>query len=139
MGDYHDGLKAPRKVFLPLIFSQRCQFHLQLNNQAYLPKRDMKRKVLWKFRNIFNDPNLPEAERFLTISITDYKNESPLLSEGMDKNLRKDFTVFNFPNKYQKRLRTSNSSQRLNKEAKRRPLSGGLLSKKLFRFLGKWK
>ncbi len=30
------------------------------------------------------------------------------------------FTVFNFPNEHQKRLRTSNISERLNKEVKRR-------------------
>ncbi len=53
-------------------------------------------------------------------AIADYKNEAPLLSEWMDKNLREGFTVFNFPNEHQKRLRTSNISERLNKEVKRR-------------------
>ena len=120
ISDDHAGLKAARKVFFPSILWQRCQFHLQLNAQAYVPKKDMKKKVAGSIRNIFNAPNLPEAERLLTISIADYKNEAPLLSEWMDKNLREGFTVFNFPNEHQKRLRTSNISERLNKEVKRR-------------------
>jgi transposase-like protein len=35
----HEGLKAARKAVFPSVPWQRCQFHLQQNAQAYVPKK----------------------------------------------------------------------------------------------------
>lgn len=45
ISDDHAGLKAARKAVFPGIPWQRCQFHLQQNAQAYVPGKDMKKKV----------------------------------------------------------------------------------------------
>ena len=120
ISDDHAGLKAARQAFFPSTPWQRCQFHLQQNAQAYVPKKDLKKKVAASIRNIFNAPNRQEAERLLNISIEAYKKEAPLLSEWMYQNLTEGFTIFDFPQNHQKYVRTSNISERLNKEIKRR-------------------
>lgn len=120
ISDDHAGLKAARQAFFPSIPWQRCQFHLQQNAQAYVPKKDLKKQVAASIRSIFNAPNRQEAERLLNLSISEYKKAAPLLSEWMDKNLTEGFTIFDFPQNHQKYLRTSNICERLNKEIKRR-------------------
>jgi len=120
ISDDHAGLKAARQALFPSIPWQRCQFHLQQNAQAYVPKKDLKTKVAATIRSIFNAPNRTEAERLLNMAIEEYKKTAPLLSEWMSHNLTEGFTIFDFPQPHQKFLRTSNISERLNKEIKRR-------------------
>lgn len=120
ISDNHAGLKAARQAFFPATPWQRCQFHLQQNAQAYVPKKDLKSRVAASIRSIFNAPNRAEAERLLNISTEEYKKNAPLLSEWMSHNLREGFTIFDFPEHHRKYLRTSNISERLNKEIKRR-------------------
>lgn len=43
--DDHGGLKAARRAVLGGLLWQRCQFHLQQNAQAYVPKESMKAEV----------------------------------------------------------------------------------------------
>jgi putative transposase len=40
---------------------QRCQFHLQQNAQAYVPKLELKAEVAADIRAIFNAPDKLEA------------------------------------------------------------------------------
>jgi len=42
--DGHEGLKAARKAVLGAVPWQRCQFHLQQNAAAYVPRQEMKAK-----------------------------------------------------------------------------------------------
>lgn len=118
--DAHSGMKAARKAVFPSIPWQRCQFHLQQNAQSYIPKKEMKKKVASSIRSIFNAPNKEEAERLLNNTILQYEKEAPKLSIWMEENIREGFTVFGFPEEHQKRLRTSNISERLNKDIKKR-------------------
>lgn len=120
ISDDHAGLKAARKSVFPSIPWQRCHFHLQQNAQKYVPKKDLKKKVASSIRSIFNAPNREEAESMLERTILEYQKEAPSLSEWMGKNLAEGFTVFSFPESHRKYLRTSNISERLNKEIKRR-------------------
>ncbi len=120
VSDDHAGLKAARKAVFPGIPWQRCQFHLQQNAQAYVPKKDMKKKVAASIRSVFNAPDRQEAQNLLHKVISAYEKEAPLLSAWMEKNIPEGLTVFDFPECHQKRLRTSNVCERLNKEIKRR-------------------
>lgn len=43
--DAHSGLKAALKATFSASPWQRCQFHLQQNAQAYVPKESMKKEV----------------------------------------------------------------------------------------------
>ena len=120
ISDDHAGMKAARKAVFPGIPWQRCQFHLQQNAQAYVPRKDMKKKVAAGIRSIFNAPDKQEAQRLLGKTAAAWQKEAPALSAWMEKNIPDGFTVFDFPEPHQKRLRTSNVCERLNKEIKRR-------------------
>jgi putative transposase len=118
--DDHSGMKAARKAVFPSVPWQRCQFHLQQNAQGYVPKKDMKKKVASSIRSIFNAPNRSEADRFLANVIAQYAKEAPQLSIWMEQNIHEGLTVFDFPEEHQKRLRTSNIAERLNKAIRKR-------------------
>ena len=118
--DAHSGLKAALRAVFPSVPWQRCQFHLQQNAQAYVPKKNMKQEVAESIRSVFNAPNRAEADRLLKMAITTYEKTAPKLSEWMEENLPEGLTVFKFKASHRRRLRTSNLAERVNKELKRR-------------------
>lgn len=118
--DAHGGLKAARKAVFGGIPWQRCQFHLQQNAQAYVPKKDMQSEVAEDLRRVFNAPHRAMAESYLKDTIQKYENTAPRLADWMEANVPEGLTVFSFPEKHQRRLRTTNMLERLNREIKRR-------------------
>jgi putative transposase len=120
VSDAHEGLKSARKAVFPTVAWQRCQFHLQQNSVKHVPKVSMRQEVHGVIRNIFNAPNKEEAERYLNIAIEKYKKEAPRLAEWMETAIPESLTVFVVPEKYRKKLRTSNMAERQMKEIKRR-------------------
>lgn len=120
ISDAHEGLKAARTAIFPSVPWQRCQFHLQQNAQAYVPKRAMKKEVAHDIRSIFNAPNEEEAKRLLDQLLTRYETSAPRLVEWAETNLPEGLTVFTFPADHRRRIRTSNPLERTNKEVRRR-------------------
>lgn len=118
--DAHSGLKAAIRSVFPSVAWQRCQFHLQQNAQSYVPKESMKKEVSSDIRDIFNAPNRTEAERLLKSTMLKYEKTASKLSEWMEQNLLEGLNVFQFKREHQKRLRTSNMAERVNREIKRR-------------------
>ena len=122
ISDAHEGLKAGREMVFPGIPWQRCQFHLQQNAQAHVPKKSQKEEVASDIRSIFNAPNLVEAERLLKMTVEKWSTPAEKLSHWMDENLREGMTVFKFQEEsLRRKLRTSNLIERaVNREIKRR-------------------
>ncbi len=120
VSDDHAGLAAARRAVFPSVPSQRCQFHLQQNAQAYVPRLDMREKVAADIRSIFLAQDRHAAERRLAEVVADYSKSAPKLAAWMEHNLPEGFTVFAFPPAHQRRLRTSNAIERVNQELKRR-------------------
>ncbi len=118
--DAHSGLKAAIRAVFPSVPWQRCQFHLQQNAQAYVPKQSMKKQVAEDIRNIFNACNRIEADRLLQLTIAKYEKSAPQLSQWMESNIPEGLSVFNFNSSHRRRLRTSNLAERVNREIKRR-------------------
>ncbi len=118
--DAHSGLKAALRAVFPSIPWQRCQFHLQQNAQAYVPKHSMKKEIAEDIRIIFNAPSREEADRFLKITITKYEKTAPQLSAWLEANISEGLTVFELKPSHRRRLRTSNLAERVNREIKRR-------------------
>lgn len=118
--DSHTGLKAALRTVFPGVKWQRCQFHLQQNAQSYAPRQDMKSDVAQEIRRIFNCGDRPEANRLLNLAVEHYSKTAPKLSEWMEINIPEGLTVFELPEPHRKRMRTSNSLERVNKEIKRR-------------------
>ena len=126
ISDAHSGLRAAVQAVFPSMPWQRCQFHLQQNAQAYVPRQSMKKEVAETLRTIFNAPSRAEAERLLKEITKAYQSSAPQLSEWMEKAIPEGLTVFQFKKAHQKRLRTSNLAERINREIKRRTRVAGI-------------
>jgi len=118
--DAHSGLKAARQSLFNGVQWQRCQFHLQQNAQAYVPKKAMQKQVHDNIADIFGAPNSELAQERLKYYVEKYAVSAPQLSEWMEENLPEGLTVFQLPAKHRKRMRTSNSLERLHEEINRR-------------------
>jgi transposase-like protein len=129
ISDDHAGLGAARRAVLGSVPWQRCQFHLQQNAGAYVPKQAMRIEVAAdtpalaagaSVRAMFNAPDRKTAEQFLQAAIQKYAVSAPRLSAWLEENLAEGFTVFAFPLEHCRIIRTTNSLERINKEIRRR-------------------
>ena len=126
VSDDHPGLGAARTAVFPSVPWQRCQFHLQQNAQAYVPRLDQRAEVADAIRSVFDSPDRPAAEHRLKEVVAPYANSAPKLAAWMEENLPQGLTVFALPPAHQRRLRTSNALERVNQELKRRTRVAGL-------------
>jgi len=113
-------LKAALQSLFNGVRWQRCQFHLQQNAQAYVPKKAMQKQVHDDIADIFAAPNGELAQVRLKYYIEKYAKSAPQLSEWMEENIPEGLAVFELPAKHRKRMRTSNSVERLHEEINRR-------------------
>jgi transposase-like protein len=120
ISDDHDGLGAARRAVLGSVPWQRCQFHLQQNAGAYVPRQAMRREVAADIRAMFNAPDRDQAESLLKTAVQKYAHSASKLATWMENNLEQGFTVFAFPLAHRRFIRTTNSLERVNKEIRRR-------------------
>jgi putative transposase len=120
ISDAHAGLQAARRAVFGGIPWQRCQFHLQQNAQAYVPRQEVKAEVAADIRAIFNAPNRTEAEALLKKTIAKYAQAVPRLATWLEQNIPEGLTVFAFPEAHRRLIRTSNGLERLNREIRHR-------------------
>ncbi|HEX7234753.1 MAG TPA: IS256 family transposase [Nitrosospira sp.] len=118
--DHHAGLRAARQAVFGGIPWQRCQFHLQQNAQAYVPRKDLLSEVASDIRTIFDAPDRSTADAYLAKAVEKYAKTASRLSEWMAANIPEGFTVFAFPAAFRKQLRTTNGLERLHREVRRR-------------------
>jgi transposase-like protein len=118
--DDHEGLKAARLAVFGGIPWQRCQFHLQRNAQAYVPRKDMAAEVAEDIRTIFNAPDRPTADAYLAKAVQKYRKTASRLAAWMEQNIPEGLTVFAFPIAHRRLLRTTNGVERLHREVRRR-------------------
>ncbi len=120
ISDAHAGLQAARRAVFGGVPWQRCQFHLQQNAQAYVPKVELKREVAAAIRAVFTAPSLHEAKRLLGESVQRYRSVAPKLATWMEETLPEGLMVFAFPEAHWRLIRTTNGLERLNQEIRRR-------------------
>jgi putative transposase len=120
ISDDHEGLGAARRAVFGSVSWQRCQFHLQQNAGAYVPKQAMRMEVAVDIRSMFNAPDRKIAEEYLQAAIQKYSVSAPRLSAWLEENLAEGFTIFDFPLEHRRSIRTTNSLERINKEIRRR-------------------
>ena len=120
ISDDHAGLKAARLAVFGSIPWQRCQFHLQQNAQAYVPRKEMQVEVAEDIRTIFQAPDRATAEAYLAKAVQKYEKTASRLSEWMAGNIPEGLTVFAFPVAHRKLIRTTNGVERLHREVRRR-------------------
>ena len=120
VSDAHPGLQAARQAVFGGVPWQRCQFHLQQNASAYVPRQEMKADVAAAIRAIFNAANRAEADALLAKTIQHYAQRAPRLATWLEMAIPEGLTVFAFPERHRRVLRTTNGVERLNREIKRR-------------------
>ena len=124
--DDHAGLKAARKAVLGSVPWQRCQFHLQQNAQAHVPKKAMAVEVAETIRDVFNAPDLDQATQRLKAAVERYEPSAPDLAAWMEENLPEGLSVFAIPKAHRRMLRTSNWLENLNGKLRKRTSIVGL-------------
>lgn len=120
ISDAHTGLQAARRAVFGGVPWQRCQFHLQQNAQAFVPRQEMKSEVAAAIRAIFTAPSRAAADALLAQTVQHYAKSASKLSAWLETNIPEGLTVFAFPSSHQQRLRTTNGLERLNQEIRRR-------------------
>ena len=120
ISDDHTGLGAARRAVLGSVPWQRCQFHLQQNAGAYVPRQGMRLEVAADLRAMFNAPDRKTAEELLQAAIPKYARSAPKLSAWLEENVAEGFTVFDFPLEHRRTIRTTNSLERIKREIRRR-------------------
>lgn len=126
VSDAHQGLKAAIDFCFPGVLWNRCQFHLQQNAQAYIPKAEMKAPTAAAIRRIFNAGDRAEADQRLASFADDHRKSAPRLAAWAEENLHEGLAVFALPEGLRKRLRTSNACENLNMQIRRRTRVCGL-------------
>jgi transposase-like protein len=118
--DDHKGLAAARRAVFASVPWQRCQFHLQQNAQAYVPKKSMAREVAEDIRDVFDAPDRNRADQRLKDAVAKYAESEPPLAAWMETNIPEGLNVLKLPKAHQKKLRTSNWLENLNGKIKKR-------------------
>lgn len=120
ISDNHEGLKAARRNVFPSVPWQRCQFHMSQNAQKYAPKAAMRAEIAQAMRDIFNSADRTRAMDMVNDVTEFFKDSAPDFVQWLDENIADGFTVYEFPRKYWRRIRTVNPLERVNKEIRRR-------------------
>ena len=120
ISDAHSGLQAARRAVFGGVPWQRCQFHLQQNAGAYVPRQELKGEVAGDIRASFNAPNRAEAEALLAKTVQKYAQRAAKLATWLESTLPEGLTVFAFPEVHRRLIRTTNGLERMNKEIRRR-------------------
>jgi transposase-like protein len=118
--DAHKGLAEARKACFAGVPWQRCQFHLQQNAMAHVPKQEMKSELTADIRGVFDAPDEPAARRQLDQVVKKYATTAPKLAAWLEANVPEGLTVLRLPPAHRVKLRTTNMLERLNRELKRR-------------------
>jgi putative transposase len=118
--DDHFGLRNARLKVFPSVPWQRCQFHMSQNAQSYAPRQVLKEPIAIAMRDIFNSPNLSDAKQKSNEIKMNFSKSAPEFTKWLEENIEEGLTCFNYPRIHQKRIRTTNGLERVNREIKRR-------------------
>ncbi len=120
VSDDHAGLKQARAARFAGVPWQRCQFHLAQNAMHYVPTLAMRGEVARDLRGVLDAGDRPEADRRLAQLVKKYAQAAPKLAVWLEANVPESLTVQSLPAAHRRKLRTTNSLERINKEIKRR-------------------
>lgn len=119
ISDQHSGLvRAIRKHFQGVTW-QRCQTHFIRNVLDATPK-SIKEEVHRAIRGIFDAPDLEVARLYLDKTLNAYREKAQRAMGNLEQGFDDATAILCLPEKYRKRLRTTNSQERLNEEVRRR-------------------
>jgi transposase-like protein len=119
VSDQHGGLVKAVETHFQGAMWQRCQTHFTRNILDACPKQ-LQAELHSQLRVIWEAPDVETAREMLRRVIDSFGRRAPramtILEEGFDDAV----AVLNLPERYRKRLRTTNGIERLNEEVRRR-------------------
>lgn len=119
VSDDHGGLvRAIRQHFQGVTW-QQCQTHFIRNILDATPKA-LKDDVYTRVRAILDAPDNETARLLLSQTIETYEDKAPKAMRILETGFDDATAVLVLPEKYRKRLRTTNRVERLNEEVRRR-------------------
>jgi transposase-like protein len=119
VSDDHGGLVRSIRQQLQGVTWQRCQTHFMRNILDASPQ-GLKEEIHAHVRAILEAPN-PEAARILlSQTLAAYEEKAAKAMRILETGFDDATAVLSLPEKYRKRLRTTNSVERLNEEVRRR-------------------
>jgi len=119
VSDSHGGItKAMDKHFQGATW-QRCQVHLMRNLLGHSPAR-LKSDVAAAAKLVFQATDMIEARRRLAEFVERFGKSAPKVVACMEDGFEDAMAVMSLPEKYRKKLRTTNMPERNNEEVRRR-------------------
>lgn len=119
VSDNHKGLVQAIRSQLPGSSWQHCQTHLMRNILDSAPKR-LRTELRDRIHLAFDAPDEETARSLASEVMKRYGSVAEKAMEKLEDHLDDALAVISLPVKYRKRLRTSNSIERLNQEIRRR-------------------
>jgi transposase-like protein len=119
VSDSHSGLvKALQAQFQGATW-QRCQTHFMRNFLDATPK-SLHDELYGKVRSILDAPDVETARMLMDKVVADYGDKAAKAIAVLENGFEDITAVLSLPERYRKRLRTTNGMERLNEEIRRR-------------------
>jgi transposase-like protein len=119
ISDQHAGLVEAAKKHFQGATWQRCQVHLMRNILGSCSTRHRK-EVAAQAKLVLQAPDMKEARRRLNEFADEFEKKAPQSVSCLEEGFEDAMAVMALPEKYRKRLRTTNMQERLNEEIRRR-------------------
>jgi len=120
ISDDHAGLKAARKAVFSAVPWQRCQFHFAQNAQHHVPNNRMRSEIAEAVRSIFHATTKQDALDAAAEIASEYEKTAPKFATWIETDVEECLQVYEVPKSMQKKLRTVNPLELVNREVKRR-------------------
>lgn len=119
--DDHKGIRKALAETLTGVPWQRCQFHFQQNAQAYVTSVRYRSIAAAHIRNVLNAGNRKSAKSMIQNTLSTFREDKQYkLADWFEENIDECLTVIDCPPEVQRRLRTSNIMESINRQLKRR-------------------
>lgn len=119
VSDDHRGLvKAVRHHFQGISW-QRCQTHFMRNILGAAPK-SIEKELYPRLRAILDAPDIDTARLLLNQTLEAFEKKAPKAMQVLEEGFDDATAVLVLPERYRRRLRTTNGVERLNEEIRRR-------------------
>lgn len=119
VSDNHGGLVKAIRTHFQGVTWQRCQTHFMRNIMDATPK-SVQEELYPHLRAILNAPDIDTARLLLNQTLEAFEKKAPRAMQVLEDGFDDATAVLVLPEKYRRRLRTTNSVERLNEEIRRR-------------------
>ena len=119
VSDAHKGIQKAVKQCLLGTQWQRCKVHFMRNLMAYVPHH-AKGRFAGKLKQIWHQPDLESARQYAAVFIEEYEKRFPEAIECLKEGLEDSLQCYQYPAFDKRKISSTNTLERLNKEVRRR-------------------